>query len=186
MSKNTPPKRSDVISMIAENMYTDRIINNSHRGDVVEMMVLSALGPGWSLVGLGWHPWDLQFGSGLDRVRIQVKQCAALQLWGPTKKLSIQFGWKKKAPDYFFRDNPTEEIEAKGWFCDIFVVGLHLVTDNSADQVDPTQWKFLVIPTSDLVPGQNSMTLNRALLRWKPVLWGGIRNAVDYALAKET
>jgi len=123
-------------------------------------LVLASLGSDWEMVSLGWHPWDLQYKSGTHRVRIQVKQCAALQLWGPTKKLSIHFGWKTKAPDYFERDNPNESIESEGWFCELFVVGLHLENDNSADQVDPKQREFLVIPTTDLKTGQNSMVKN--------------------------
>ena len=179
----TIPSRNDVVAMVAENMYSNRILNNSHRGNVVEMIVLSALGQNWRLVGLGWHPWDLQRGSGEDRIRIQVKQCAALQLWGSTKKLQLNFGWKKKAADYFFRDNPGEEIELQGWFCDIFVFGLHLEADKDrADQVDPTQWKFLVVPACELKQGQNSMSLSKALKRWEPVSWGELSKSVEQAI----
>jgi hypothetical protein len=59
-------------------MYSERILNNAHRGVVVETLVLAALGDGWRHVGLGGHPWDVQRGAGPDRVRIQVRQCAAL------------------------------------------------------------------------------------------------------------
>jgi hypothetical protein len=183
----TIPNRSDVISMTAEKMYSDRILNNSHRGDVVEMIVLSALGSNWRLVSLGWHPWDLQYGSGESRVRIQVKQCAALQLWGPTKCLQLNFGWKKKAADYFSRDNPEEDIETNGWFCDIFVFGLHLETDkNRADQVDPAQWKFLVVPVIELKHGLNSMVLSKALKRWEPVSWEQLAESVEQAVRKNS
>lgn len=94
----TRPSRADLINMVAETMYGSQILNNAHRGDLVEMMVLSALGEGWRHVGLGWHPWDLQKYSGADRVRIQVKQCAALQLWGATKSMRVSFGWKDNSP----------------------------------------------------------------------------------------
>ena len=82
--KNTI-SRDRVLSMVANRIYGGTVLNNSHRGDVVEMMVLAALGSDWKFVGLGWHPWDLQRGSGADRVRIQVRQSAAMQIWGPTK-----------------------------------------------------------------------------------------------------
>ena len=173
------PHRDEMISMVSRYMYSSKILNNSHRGEIVEMMVLSALGSEWKMVGLGWHPWDLQYRNGSERKRIQVKQCAAMQLWGPTKELSIQFGWKNKAPDFFERDNPGETIESEGWFCDIFVIGIHLIKDESADQVDPKQWDFLVIPTSDLKRGLKSMTLKKALARWKPVKWEDIKIAVE-------
>ncbi|HPD60809.1 MAG TPA: hypothetical protein PKV48_03500 [Thermodesulfobacteriota bacterium] len=59
--------------LLIDKFYSGRILNNSHRGELVEMMVLSALGPEWRYVGSGWNPWDLQRGSGRARVRIQVK-----------------------------------------------------------------------------------------------------------------
>lgn len=179
----TLPTRDDLIAMVAKTMYSARILNNAHRGDLVEMMVLSALDDDWKMVGLGWHPWDLQRGTGDERVRIQVRQVAALQLWGRSKRPVLQFGWKKNPPSYFVRDNPGEAIEAEGWFCDLFVFGLHLETDTDvADQVDPRQWQFLVIPTRDLTPGQHSMVLRKALSRWSPVRWPALATKVKETL----
>lgn len=131
MSLQNIPTRSQIIEMVAKEMYSGRILNNSHRGDVVEMIVFAALGDEWNHVGLGWHPWDLQRGLGVDRIRIQVRQTAALQLWGDTVKRNLQFHWKLKPPSYFERDNPDEEIESEGWFCDLFVFGIHDETDSS-------------------------------------------------------
>lgn len=59
MGLTSTPDRTAIIGMVAEHMYGGRILNNAHRGDVVEMMALAALGPDWEHVGLGWHPWDL-------------------------------------------------------------------------------------------------------------------------------
>ena len=161
-------------------MFSDSVLNNSHRGDVVEMLVYSALAPDWDFVGLGWHPWDLQRGTGADRLRIQVKQSAALQLWGKTKRPAISFGWSKNPPEYFERYNPGETIESEGWFCEIFVIGVHQNDDpHTVDQVDPRQWSFLVIPTSDLKQGTNSMVLTKALSRWQPVDWISLKETVQ-------
>ncbi len=179
------PIRDRIIQMVAENMFTPGILNNSHRGDVVEMMVLAALGPEWRFVGLGWHPWDLQRGAGSSRVRIQVKQCAALQLWGATKRPSIRFGWSKNAPSYFSRDNPGEEIELEGWFCDVFVIGVHQNDDpDTVDQVDPGQWRFLIIASIDVPARCNSMTLTKALRKWELLPWTGIKDGVEDAIAR--
>jgi hypothetical protein len=52
------PTRDEVIKSVADTLYSSSILNNSHRGDVVEMMVLAALGSEWKFVGLGWHPWN--------------------------------------------------------------------------------------------------------------------------------
>lgn len=181
----TPPTRDEVTAAVAEKFYGGKILNNAHRGDVVEVIVQSALGADWRMVGLGWHPWDLQRGSGVDRVRIQVRQIAALQLWGKSKKLFLTFGWKKAPPSYFQRDNPDEKIEAEGWFCDLFVFGLHLEENPElADQADPSQWKFLVIPRCDLTRGQSSINLARALNLWQPVTWDQLPSAVELAIQK--
>lgn len=184
MSGMPYPNRDDIAEMVKSNIYSGRILNNAHRGDVIEMMVLSALGEDWKFVGLGWHPWDLESGSGSERVRIQVKQCAALQLWGPTKKLTISFGWSSKPPSYFERDNPGVPIEAEGWFCEVFVCGVHQEADPAkADQLDPQQWEFLVISTEDLRPKINTMVLNKALRNWPLRKWHELPEAVEAAFA---
>ncbi len=185
LEKVETPSRAKIIEMVAREVYGGRILNNAHRGDAVEMMVLAALGPEWKHVGLGWHPWDLQRGHGFERVRIQVKQTAALQLWGTTKRRTLQFDWKKSAPSYFERDNPDEMIESKGWFCDLFVFGVHDETHVAvADQLDPAQWKFIVVPVCDLIEGTKSMTLSKAVTKWPVVLWNALKQSVDGSIEK--
>lgn len=165
--------------MVARYMYGGPILNNAHRGEVVEMMVLAALEPEWEHVGLGWHPWDLQRGHGADRIRIQVKQTAAVQLWGDTVSRSLRFGRKPNPPSYFEQYNPGEEIEPDGWFCDVFVFGIHDETDRSLiDQADPAQWAFMVIPVGDLEPRTNSMQLSKARARWGTVSWDKLQQVV--------
>lgn len=181
-----PPSREDIVTLVGRLMYQQRILNNTHRGNVVEAMVLAALGPDWKLVGLGWHPWDLERGSGSSRIRIQVKQWAALQLWTPKKpgRPKVTLGSKEKPPGYFSRDNPGVNIEPEGWFCDLFVIGIHRESDRDrADQVDPAQWQFLVIPTCDLQPRQNTLDLDaaRASNRWPVVSWSELSEAVKRA-----
>jgi hypothetical protein len=179
------PDRDEVIARVAKSIYGETILNNSHRGDVVEMMVLAALGEEWSFVGLGWHPWDIQRGSGKNRVRIQVKQSAALQLWGPTVKQVLSLNWSNKPPSYFERDNPDEPIEKEGWFCEIFVFGVHQELDpDKVDQVDSKQWKFLVVPTCDLKKGAKSITLTKALNMWPLCMWHELPKEVDEAIRR--
>ncbi len=120
------PNRSVIIQMVAEHMYSGRILNNAHRGELVEMMVLAALGKEWKHVGLGWHPWDLQRSQGSTRIRIQVKHTAAVQLWGDTVSRVLSFGWKPNPPSYFERDNPGEEIESEGLFARLPLVLFHI------------------------------------------------------------
>lgn len=179
------PDRAEIVAMIAREIYGGKILNNAHRGDAVEMMVLTALGSEWKHVGLGWHPWDLQRGHGFNRVRIQVKQTAALQLWGNTIRRTLQFDWKENAPSYFERYNPDEWVESNGWFCDLFVFGLHNETDIAvADQLDPAQWTFMVIPVCDLTDGTKSMILSKAVKKWPVASWDQLKQAVDDSIQK--
>ena len=166
-------------------MFGGRILNNSHRGDLVEMMVAMALGPDWQFVGLGWHPWDFQRGWGEDRIRIQVKQSAALQLWGPTKSPIVSLNWSSSPPSYFEEYNPGEQIESEGYFCEIFVIGIHPVKDAEvADQCDPKQWLFSVIPAKALKAGSQSIGLRRIIDTWPPVVWGSLKSVVSAELQR--
>lgn len=176
----TVPDRTQIIDLTAKHMYSGRILNNAHRGDIVEVMVLSALGPEWKHVGLGWHPWDLQRGAGNNRVRAQVRRTAAIQLWGPTKHRNLQFLWIPHPPSYFNRYNPDEIIESEGWFCEVFIFEIHDETDCSIiDQADPTQWDFMVIPTSDLQNGTNQISLFQARDKWRVVKWDQLHREVE-------
>jgi hypothetical protein len=170
--------------MLIEKLYSHRILNNSHRGDFVEMMVLDALGPEWCHVGLGWNLWDLQRGTGKDRARIQVKQCAARQRWGKTKCMIFQFPWSDHAPAYILRDFPNEALEKDGWFCELFVVGVHVVEDEMlCDQTDPSQWQFMVVPSRELKRGQSSMILSKAMKRWPLVPLVELKSMVETKLS---
>ena len=177
--------RERLHQMLIENLYSQRILNNSHRGDFVEMMVLDALGPEWRHVGLGWNIWDLQRGTGKDRARIQVKQCAARQLWGKTKCMKFQFPWSDRAPAYILRDFPNEALEKDGWFCELFVVGVHAVEDKElCDQTDPSQWQFMIVPSRELKRGQSSMNLSKAMKRWPLVSLAELKSAVELKLSE--
>ena len=84
------------------------------------------------------------------------------------------------APTY-----PGVYIEEEGWFCEIFVFGLHLEKDKSkADQVDAKQLKFLVIPVTDLRHKVDSMVLTKALKKWEPVSWSELPYSIDNAIDK--
>lgn len=143
-------------------------------------MVLEALGADWKLVGLGWYPWDIESTHLTPKVRIQVKQCAALQLWKPTQKLTLSFPWTKSLSKYYV--DTIAGIEIEGYMCDVFVVGLHLETDvNLGDQMDVRQWEFLVIPVSDLIEMgcPQSMVLSKAQAKWEKVRIGELGDSIN-------
>ena len=73
------PLHEQVVQSLNERFYSQPLIDNVYRGDYVETLILFALGEGWEAVG-GWGSWDLE--KGVDGVRVEVKQAAALQTWG--------------------------------------------------------------------------------------------------------
>ncbi len=86
-------------------------------------------------------------------------------------------------PDYIRRDFPNEMIEEEGWFCELFVVGIHPVEDEtSCDQTDMNQWRFMVVPANELKRGQSSMLLSRAMKRWGTVTCPELRTEVAQKL----
>lgn len=131
-----------------------KVMDNSLRGYWCEAMVAEALGPGCKIVSQGWHPWDLQFGSDQaefpERVRIQVKNSARLQSWHKPggKPSDSLFNLKfSKRPSYFETDYPGIPCEEVGFMCDVFILCHHPAEDwNAADQTDPEQWEFYVLP----------------------------------------
>jgi hypothetical protein len=109
----------------------------------------------------------------------------ALQRWGKTKCMTFQFPWSDHAPAYIRRDFPNEALEEDGWFCELFVVGVHAVEEKEAcDQTDPSQWQFMVVPSCELNRGQNSMTLSKAIKRWPLLSLAGLKSAVEIKLTE--
>jgi hypothetical protein len=99
--------------------------------------------------------------------------------------MTFQFPWSHQAPAYILRDFPNEIVEKDGWFCELFVVGVHAVEDEKlCDQTDPSQWQFMVVPSHELKRGQSSMTLRRAMKRWPLVPLAGLKSAVEIKLSE--
>ncbi|MCX6781595.1 MAG: hypothetical protein NTW66_00505 [Candidatus Magasanikbacteria bacterium] len=140
-----------IISGLADRLYNQPIMNNSDRGNYAEQLVASALGKLWKPVGSGWHLWDFEGRVREKRIRIQVKQSAARQLWTPKKKPSHAFSVEaKNRPDYILRDHPKEKIEGYGRFCEIYIFAWHGIGGERCDQRIPEQWIFFVVPEKSL------------------------------------
>lgn len=143
-----------IIQRASTAMLEGPILDNTIRGYFCEFMVAEALGKTCISVGAGWNAWDLQLGpsnqSFPKRIRIQVKNTAALQLWSKDDGRLSDCSWNltyRKLPAYFNRDNPTTQCEAEGFLCDVFILCHHPNIDKSiADQTNPSQWRFYIAP----------------------------------------
>lgn len=146
---------SDLITRLARRLFDRPLVQNSFRGEMVEEMVAMALGPEWQQCGSDWGSCDLVRAS--DGVRIQVKQTAVRQSWHiPGRpKARPRFSIARKTG----RWEGPEWIDEPGRNADIFIFGLHLIDDVSADHRDPRQWLFFVVAERCL-PDQDSIALS--------------------------
>lgn len=152
MKKPNSKLTDRILRSTFEGIFDKPIIDNAMRGYFCEYMIAEALGDECQLVGAGWHPWDLQIGPSEEelpnRIRIQVKNSARLQLW--THNNHSDCSWSLKArrkPSYYDQYYPDTPCEDLGFLCDLFILCLHDITDlQIADQRDPEQWKFYLVP----------------------------------------
>jgi len=156
-----------LIKNLSNRLFNQKIINNVERGYYVEELVLYALGKKWKCVSSGWHPWDFETMMGEKRIRIQVKQSAALQIWTTNKSSKKQFVTQiKKKPVYFNRDNPGVQIEEQGRFCEIYIFAWHGITSKSkCDQRIPEQWTFFIV-TEKSLGKEKFITLKKLESSW--------------------
>jgi hypothetical protein len=161
------PTARSIEAMLIKRLFKQTIIQNNVRGDWAEEMVAQALGGPWKVVSGGWHPWDIQRGSSKARaprrIRIQVRNSAALQTWEQPKIAQASFTISKRPrPSYFKRDNRGAHCERFGHLCEVYVFAWHGEKDRTAcNHRDPAQWKFYVVAAKDL---PNQKRISRARL----------------------
>lgn len=150
------PLHDQVVQSLNKRFYSQPLIDNVYRGDYVETLILFALGEGWEAVG-GWGSWDLE--QGVDGVRVEVKQSAALQPPQPWYKPA---GGRKGSPSFniapktgYYTDSTADAV----WVgvdpgepdfiraADLYIFAWHPETDPKiADHRQAEQWKFFVVP----------------------------------------
>ena len=184
--------KAQVLERLQSELLYSRVIENSLRGYVCEAMIAEALGESAHLVSNGWHPWDIQIGPSNaefpKRIRIQVKNSAALQTWqtNSTERTDCQFVLSyRNRPQYFERDNPGVPCEERGFLCDLYALCHHPISDiKEADQTAPEQWKVFLVPTNPKLEAisarefsalQNSGPKGSSLIRKPRSMEAGIR-----------
>lgn len=150
------PSPAQVIKSLNKRFYSQPLMDNFYRGDYVEELILFALGDGWEAVG-GWGSWDLE--QGVDGVRVEVKQSAALQPPQPWYKPA---GGRKGSPSFniapktgYYTDSTADAVwvgvdpEEPDFIraADLYIFAWHPETDPKiADHRRAEQWKFFVVP----------------------------------------
>jgi hypothetical protein len=159
-----------IIEWLVSEFYDQPIMSNLTRPHYVERMIALGLANGWKLVSANWSGWDIENSEG---VRIEVKQSAARQVW--TDLPSFQGKPTKGAFDIaprtgYWADDGSTWVKTDGRVADIYIFAWHPVFDKAtADQRDPAQWKFYVVPEQELPTGQKTIGLNTVTGKWRPV-----------------
>ena len=150
------PSPAQIIKGLNERFYSQPLMENVYRGDYVEELILFALGDGWKGVG-GWGSWDLE--KGVDGVRVEVKQAAALQPPQPWYKPA---GGRRGSPAFniapktgYYTDSTADAVwvgvdpEEPDFIraADLYIFAWHPETDPKiADHRQAEQWQFFVVP----------------------------------------
>lgn len=139
--------------------FDSPLIENSLRAMYVEHLIEELLGDAWDHTGADWGRCDFT-SSDTSKIRLEVKQSAALQSWTPEDPAAVivpnprfdireRTGWYDGAD---WRDEPGRSGE-------VYVFAWHPHTDRSvADHGDPLQWEFYVVLASTL-PATKSIGL---------------------------
>lgn len=157
MDQSIPTAASIEVALVKRLFRSEtKLIQNDARGDWAEELVGQVLGSPWRIVSGGWHPWDLECGpsnkTAPERIRIQVRNSAAVQMWPQPKAGQASFTiQQRKRPFYFDWHNKGVPCEDFGHLCEIYVLAWHGEKDPAVyDQRDPLQWKFYVVAARDL------------------------------------
>ncbi len=176
-SSLSPPTVDEVYGAACAASFGSPLVENSYRGLVAEIIVGTALAPDWQLCSAGWSGWDLQH---LGGCRLEVKQSAARQTWAaPKKPTAPSFGIPEKTGYY---ENGVTWTAQAGRHAHIYVFAYHPLVDEMTDHRKATQWQFYVVPTGQL-PNAKSISLATLRSRSEPVLWAGLKIAVEQARA---
>jgi hypothetical protein len=125
-----------------------------------------------------WAGWDIEGDKGL---RIEVKQSAARQTWTELPGLSgrpCAGAFDIAARTGYFADGGSRWVAEVARHAHVYILAWHPIEDlAAADQRDPQQWLFFVIPSAELPADQK--TISRAVVqrRWTPVGFEKLREA---------
>ncbi len=134
----SPTLHQRILSEMISHHYERRLMNNIHRSEYIEFMVVITLGDEWELTE-PWEGFDCRHKSGR---RAEIKQSAAEQAWS-------REGITPAPPRFHIKPRGSTDIYIYAW---------HGEEGDSADHRDSGQWQFFVLTEADL-PDQQSVGL---------------------------
>jgi len=168
-----------IIMSIVDDLFDKPIMGNLYRPHYVERMIQCALGDDFRLMSADWAGWDIEHSDG---TRIEVKQSAARQTWTDRPSLSgrpTKGDFDIEARKGFWSVGGSRWIDQPGRHADLYIFAWHPVHDPGiADHRSVDQWRFFVVPTAELPPGQKRISRTVVERRWLAVTFADLREEV--------
>ncbi|WP_157084430.1 hypothetical protein [Sediminimonas qiaohouensis] len=142
--------REEVLARI-QDIFDVPVMQNNLRGLWVELMVLELLGSEWEHSGNDWAAWDLERNDGL---RVEVKQSARQQSWGPSSG-SPRFSIATAKGHYPDGKTYAPNISGKR-LANLYIFAWH----DGVDQRSASEWQFYVVQADRLPRSQKSIGRN--------------------------
>jgi hypothetical protein len=146
------PTADDIRAKAAATAYGKPLVENSYRGLIAEIITGEALGQEWRHCSGDWRSWD--FEHRIANCKLEVKQSAARQTWdAPPKPSPPRFDIEERTVSW---EGAVRTASPAGRFAQVYVFAHHPIRDETADHLDPAQWRFYVVPASRLLPKKAS------------------------------
>lgn len=144
----------DVRAAASSAAFGRKLITNSLRGLVAEVLIAAVLEPEWTWCAADWAGWDFECSGGL---KLEVKQSAARQTWTPIGSVpsKCRFDIAPRTGAHVGRNlHPRIGRQA-----DVYIFAHHFEAGDHADHCDPRQWMFYVVQERLLGPHTKSIGL---------------------------
>lgn len=145
---------SALVARLTERLYGRPLVRNVLRGELVEQMVLDALGPEWC-AGDDYQSWDVKHRT--VPLRLQVKQAAARQTWHRADERSVPRFSIGERTAYSGATGQSDQLRAR--HAEAYIFAWHPLLDKSVDHRDPAQWLLYVVSVARLPPDQETVGL---------------------------
>ena len=148
---------------------------NNTRGYLAEFLVARALGLA-DVRRIEWDAYDLLVD---DRIRVEVKSSAYLQLWEQRQLSRIEFSGLRGTR---YHPRHGDDPNGRQLNAHVYVFGVQTSTDHDAyDPLDIHDWEFFVLGKSDLEQGRVGQSLGLATvtrLSGGPTPWSELRSRI--------
>ena len=145
-----------------QHQFKRKIMNNVLRGAYVECLIAEQCGPDWMLtweLEHDWAAWDLEHTP--TGMRIEIKNSARRQSWHTgTESPPAPPRFTVKWPKEYWNGTHYVQVPEGTQPTDVYIFAWHAEgRQGVADQRNPDQWQYYVVPTSLLPPMQKSIGL---------------------------